>query len=139
MNSDFYELKTPLKDDPSKYFVNLVVNSCKLLCPENKYTDKQECDKMKVDVGSREVVDHLEWLRSKLELHRRDRNTAWLAITLHHPPFLQDPMKPQFLPLLREYYVDFIFAGHEHLVQYTNMDGKYKTRFPPETPYIINN
>ena len=139
MNNDYYEIKTPMKDDPSKYFVNLMVNSWKLLCPDEKYTDKKEWDKIRVKVGSKEVTEHYDWFRSKLEQYRRDSNVAWLAITLHHPPFLQNVMKQRFLPLLREYYVDFIFAGHEHWSEYTNMDGKYQTRFPPNTPSIIKN
>ena len=39
---DFYELVTPLRDDPKMRFVNLMLNSCKLFCPDNKYDKKAE-------------------------------------------------------------------------------------------------
>ena len=66
MNSDYYEIKTPMKDDPSKFFVNLMVNSWKLLCPDNQYTRKSECKGMQVEVGSKDVTDHYDWLKNKL-------------------------------------------------------------------------
>ena len=139
MNNDFYEIKTPMKDDPSKYFVNLKVNSWKLLCPDDSYTDKKSCKGMQIEVASKEVTENYNWLRNKLEQYRRDRNVSWLAITFYHPPFLQNVMKQRFLPLLCEYYVDFIFAGHEHWSEYTNMDGKYQTRFLLNSPSIVKN
>lgn len=92
-----------------------------------------------VEVGSQEVKDHYDWLEEKLKYYSQDDSTAWLAVTLHHPPFLQNGMKEFFLPILRKYKVDFIFVGHEHWAEYANMKPDYDLRFPPETPQILNN
>lgn len=55
---------------------------------------------------------------------------AWIAVTLHHPVFTKIGLKNYLLPLLRKYNVDFIFVGHEHQIEYTNMDKEYEIRFP---------
>ena len=37
---DYYDLVTPLMDGSSKNFVNLMLNSCKLMCSDSKWTSK---------------------------------------------------------------------------------------------------
>jgi hypothetical protein len=139
MEDEYYELITPMKDQPNKNFVNLMLNSCKLLCSDSKYTDVNECGRMKTEVGSDEVKQHYRWLEDKLQKYAADQTTAWLAVTLHHPPFINNGLKEYFLPLLRKYGVDFIFVGHEHWAEYANMDPSYQTRFPPADPKVVNN
>ena len=139
MPSDYYEFVLPMKDNPEVNFVNLMLNSCKLLCPDNKYDVKGYCNGMNVEPGSEEVKEHYRWLEEKLDYYNKLNTTAWLAVTFHHPPFLQSSMKEQLLPLIRKYGVDFIFVGHEHWSEYTNMDPDYKTRFPEEKPKILKN
>ena len=39
-DEDYYELVTPLKDNPDLNFVNLMLNTCKLLCSDNEYAPK---------------------------------------------------------------------------------------------------
>ena len=94
---------------------------------------------MQVEVGSEEVMDHYKWLEEKLKFYANSESTAWLAVTFHHPPFLQSSLKTELLPLLRKHGVDFIFVGHEHWSEYANMDPEYKTRFPEETPKVLKN
>ena len=137
--SDYYELVTPLRDNSGKNFVNLMLNSCKLLCPDNKYGIKSTCKSMKVEVGSKEVMEQYEWLEQKLEYYTKLNTTAWLAVTFHHPPFLQSSLKELFLPMVRKYHIDFIFVGHEHWSEYANMAPDYKTRFPEEKPKVLKN
>ena len=38
MENDYYELSTPLRDNSQKNFVNLMVNTCKVLCSNSKWT-----------------------------------------------------------------------------------------------------
>ncbi|CAI2373015.1 unnamed protein product [Moneuplotes crassus] len=138
MPSDYYELITPLKDNSGKYFVNLMLNSCKLMCFDDKWAGKY-CKKMNTGSGSEAVLEHYKWLEEKLQKYSMEDSTAWLAVTLHHPPFLENALKEHFLPLIRKYKVDFIFTGHQHWADYANMDPDYITRFPPEEPQVINN
>jgi hypothetical protein len=133
--SDFYVLKTPLGD--GKYFVNLMVNSCKLICHGGAFVSKDECDNMHIGVDAPDVREHYEWVEEQLKMYSQDATTAWLAVSLHHPPFREDALKETFLPLLRKYKVDFIFAGHEHWADFATMDSTYVTRFPQEKPDIL--
>lgn len=43
-HEDYYVLKDSLPDDPDKYFVNLMLNTCKLYCPDaSQQSEAQEC------------------------------------------------------------------------------------------------
>lgn len=137
MESDYYELVTPLRDDPSKNFVNLMLNSCKLMCPDHDWASLGRCTSMQTELGSDEVVEHYRWLEEKLQFYSNSNSTAWLAVTLHHPVFTESGLKVEFLPLVRKYNVDFIFVGHQHWAEYANMDPDYEVRFPPESPKIL--
>ena len=117
----------------------LMLNSCKLTCPDNKYEVKSNCENMSVEVGGEEVKAHYQWLEEKLQYYTKLNTTAWLAVTLHHPPFKNGPLKELFLPMVRQYGIDFIFTAHAHHSEYTNMDADYKTRFPDEEPKILKN
>lgn len=116
-----------------------MLNSCKLMCSDSKWTDTHECGKMQTEVGSDAVKQHYEWLEKKLQYYSQDEATAWLAVTLHHPPFINDPLKEHFLPLLRKYGVELVFVGHEHWAEYANMAPSYETRFPPNEPKMKMN
>lgn len=85
---------------------------------------------MHVEPGSEEVSIHYKWVREQLEKYSQDPSVAWLAITMHHPAFLEQGEKKYLLPLLREYKVDIMLVGHDHWLEYANMDPEYQIRFP---------
>ena len=137
--TDYYELVTPMKDNPEVNFVNLMLNSCKLFCLDNPYVKTDICDKMHVEIGSDEVLEHYAWLEDRLEYYSSLNTTAWLAVSLHHIPFKLDTFKMLLLPMLRKYNIDFIFTAHAHHAEYANMAPDYETRFPGEDAKILKN
>lgn len=131
LGEEFYVMKQPMNDDPSKYFVNLMLNSCKLFCPTDEFSDlNEECRDMHIEPGSEDVSVHYQWLEEQLKLYSTNPNVAWLAISMHHPAFLEQGEKKYLLPLLRKYKVDIMFVGHDHWSEYANMDPEYEIRFP---------
>jgi len=133
MDEDFYELKYPLKDDPSKSFVLLMANSCKLACLNDvKDSDNSEfdCGDMNVKVGEDKVIAHYDWVEEKLAKHTADPDVAWLGVVMHHPLFIEPSMKQDFLPILMKYKVDFAMVGHKHMFEYANMDFDGEIKFP---------
>ena len=94
---------------------------------------------MGVEIGGKEVQEHYAWLEEKLEYYTKLNTTAWLAVSFHHVPFNDPSLKELLLPMLRKYSIDFIFVGHAHHAEYTNMNPDYEIRFPPETPKILKN
>ena len=92
---------------------------------------------MNTEIGSEPVKEHYKWLEGMLQYYSTDPKTAWLAVTLHHPVFLEGGLKEYLLPLLRKYKVDLVFVGHQHWAEYTNMDPSYEIRFPENTPKIL--
>mmetsp|Transcript_4297 Transcript_4297/g.5214 ORF Transcript_4297/g.5214 Transcript_4297/m.5214 type:complete len:96 (+) Transcript_4297:99-386(+) len=85
---------------------------------------------MQVEGGSKEVKAHYKWIEFQLKVHSQDANVAWLAVSLHHPPFDSAEEKNYLLPLLRKYNVDIIFTGHQHWMEYASMNSTYEIRFP---------
>jgi len=138
MESDYYELSTPLNDGSGKNFVNLMLNTCKLLCAEGNRTGQHYCESLHTEIGSPPVVEHYEWLEAKLKEHSTKNTTAWLAVTIHHPPFTNGSLKQYFLPLVRKYKVDFMFVGHEHWAEYSNMDPSDVIKLEGDTGDVIN-
>lgn len=90
-------------------------------------------------VGSLKIKEHYDWLEEQLKKYSEDNSTAWLAVTMHHPPFTYSSLKQKFLPLIQKYKVDFIFVGHEHWSEYSNMDYDYQPKFPELTPKVVKN
>ena len=131
---DYYVLKNELKDGSGKFFVNIVLNSCKTLCPvEGEFPDEDgECSNFTIKAGGPEVQAHYAWIIEQLEKYSNNPEVAWLTVSLHHPPFQNRGEKNHLLPLLRKYKVDAIFAGHEHWVEYSNMDPDYQIRYPTQ-------
>ena len=131
LEQDYYVMKEKLNDGSSKYFVNLMLNSCKLFCPTNEFEElNSEWKDMHIEPGSEEVSIHYKWLEEQLQIHSSDPNVAWLAISMHHPAFLEQGEKKYLLPLLRKYQVDIMFVGHDHWIEYANMHPTYQVRFP---------
>jgi len=132
LNEDYYVMKNELKDGSGKYFVNLMLNSCKTLCPTaEQFPDESgECSNFSVKAGGAEVQAHYAWIEEQLQLYSNDPSVAWLTVSLHHPPFQNKGEKNHLLPLLRKYNIDAIFTGHEHWVEYSNMYPDYAIRFP---------
>lgn len=85
---------------------------------------------MHVTPGSKEVEDHYNWLEDLLFAYDSDDSVAWLSISMHHPAFLEQGEKKYLLPMLRRHNVDFMFVGHDHWMEYANMDPNYEIRFP---------
>ncbi|CAI2372856.1 unnamed protein product [Moneuplotes crassus] len=134
MESDYYELKYNLKDDPSKYLVMLMTNTCLLACNTAFKLEPGEngsgCDEMNVDIGNESVQIHYQWLENKLKKYSKDPDVAWLGVVGHHPPILEASLKNDMLPLLQKYKVDFFLAGHKHQFEYANIDYDEEIRFP---------
>ena len=131
---DYYVLKNELKDGSGKFFVNIVLNSCKTLCPvEGEFPDEDgECSNFTIKAGGPEVQAHYAWIIEQLEKYSNNPEVAWLTVSLHHPPFQNRGEKNHLLPLLRKYKIDAIFAGHEHWIEFSNMDPDYHIRYPTQ-------
>ena len=101
LENDYYVKITPLKDNPEKQFVNIMLNSCKTICPkENRYEyDNTECKKFSLEPGGKEVDAHYNWIEYQMEKYSQDPKTAWMAVTMHHQPFLHAGMKQVLIPL----------------------------------------
>lgn len=76
------------------------------------------------------MTKHYAWIEDQLRQSQADPDVAWVAVTLHHPIFTKVGLKNYLLPLLRKYSVDFIFVGHEHYIEYSNMAVDYEIRYP---------
>ena len=101
MDNDYYVRVTPLKDNPEKQFVNIMLNSCKTICPKGviyQY-DNTECTKFSLEPGGAEIDAHYSWIDYQLEKYSQDPKTAWIALTMHHQPFLHPGMKQALIPL----------------------------------------
>lgn len=140
LEEDYYVKINPLPDRRGKYFVNLMLNSCKTVCPDNEFTYKNECNIMGLEPGDASVKAHYDWIVAQLERYTHDPDAAWIAITLHHQPFIYPGQKSVLLPLLKKYKVEIIITGHEHWLDYSNMDYNYNIRYPTEEygPVIVN-
>ena len=121
LESDYYVKVTSLKDDPNKQFVNLMLNSWKILCPGARYQyDNSECAKFGIELGGPEVRAHYDWIEEQLKIYSQDPKTAWIAVTMHHQPYLHPGMKLHLMPLLKQYHVEILIVGHEHRSEYAN-------------------
>ena len=133
MESDYYELKYEMKDDPSKSMVLLMTNSCLLAClsdiqsEENKDLD---CDAMNVKIGGKKVRAHYDWLEDKLRKYSNNPDVAWLGVVMHHPILIEPTMKQDLLPMLQRYKVDMAIVGHKHMFEYANIGYSDQIRFP---------
>lgn len=131
--SDYYVLKTPLNDHSNQYFVNLMLNSCKMYCTSTEWGGfAEECNDMHIEPNGIEVNEMYSWLREQLEIHTNDPDVAWVAVSLHHPPMVEQGLKKYMLPILKEYEIDIIFTGHDHWMEYTNMDYNYQLKYPDD-------
>lgn len=134
MESDYYEKRFPLKDDPSKSFVLLMANSCLLAC-KTKFkgegvNSKANCDEMNVKVDGNRVNDHYFWLEEKLRRYSDSSDVAWLAVAFHHPILGEASMKKDLLPLFQKYKVDMAIVGHSHMFQYSNIGYDEEVKYP---------
>ena len=131
LEQDYYVIKNELKDGSGKYFVNLMLNSCKTLCPVAGEIpgEDEEWNNFSIKAGGVEVQAHYAWIVEQLEKYSTDPSVAWLTVSLHHPPFLNPGEKNHLLPLLRKYKVDMIFTGHEHWDEHATMDSNYHIRY----------
>lgn len=79
-----------------------------------------------LDSNSYEHKEQLEWLKKDLKAARKSR--AIFAAT-HDGPYSRGTHRgnayavKKYVPLLREYGVDMIFSGHDHLYQRGEVDG----------------
>ena len=142
LEEEFYAKVTPLKDNPDKQFVNLMLNSCKTICPPgNPFKgDDDECGRFQFKAGGPEVAAHYQWIEEQLKKYSEDPKTAWMAVTMHHQPYVHPGMKVSLIPLLRKYGVDIMIVGHEHWLEYSNQEYDHEWRFM-DTEYgpIVNN
>lgn len=131
LESEYYIIAHKLLDDPDKYFINIMLNSCKLYCATSEFADLNgECAAMHETPGSDAVREHYNWLEEMLFAYDQDDSVAWLAVSMHHSPFILKGEKKYLLPMLRRHKVDFMFIGHDHWMEYSNMDPNYEIRFP---------
>ena len=74
LEEEYYVKVTPLKDNPSKQYVNLMLNSCKTICPPgNPYNwDDWECGWFQFKAGGPEVVAHYQWIEEQLKRYSED-------------------------------------------------------------------
>ena len=88
LEEDFYVMRNELKDGSGKYFVNLMLNSCKTLCPvAGEFPGEDgEWSNFSIKAGGAEVQAHYAWIIEQLEKYSTDPSVAWLTVSLHHPP-----------------------------------------------------
>jgi len=132
MLENYYVKVTPLKDDPKKFFVNFMLNSCMTICPKgNVYQDDNyECTRFGLLPGGNEVQAHFAWIEANFARYSNDPDVAWMAVSLHHQPFIHPGEKLYLIPLMRKYGVEIIFTGHEHWNEYSNQEFDYTMRLP---------
>ena len=142
LEEEYYVKVTPLKDNPNKQFVNLMLNSWKTICPPgNPYKgDDNECGRFQFKAGGPEVAAHYQWIEEQLKKYSEDPKTAWMAVTMHHQPYVHPGMKVSLIPLLRKYGVDIMIVGHEHWLEYSNQEYDHEWRFMDVEygPVILN-
>ena len=131
LDEEYYAMVTPLKDNPEKNFVNLMLNSCKTICPPgNPYShDDDECNRFTFRAGGPEVSAHYKWIEENLKKYSEDPRTAWMAVTMHHQPYTHPGMKVALIPLLRKYGVDIMIVGHEHWNEYSNQEYDHQWKY----------
>lgn len=131
MDNDYYVRVTPLKDNPEKQFVNIMLNSCKTICPKGviyQY-DNTECTKFSLEPGGAEIDAHYSWIDYQLEKYSQDPKTAWIALTMHHQPFLHPGMKQSLIPLMKKYGVELLIVGHAHWLEYSNLSKDHQWKY----------
>lgn len=85
---------------------------------------------MYIDTAGPEVTEIYNWIVNELEIHSRDPDVSWIAVTTHFPPFVEEPLKEYFLPILKKYKIDIVFTAHDHWMEYSSMEYNYTLRYP---------
>lgn len=85
---------------------------------------------MNVEIGSKEVKEHYEWLEKKLKKYSNNTEVAWLGVVMHHPVLIEPSLKRDFLNLLRSYMVDILIVGHRHMFEYANIGFNEQLKYP---------
>lgn len=136
MGADYYDMVIPLEDDPTKNLVNLVLNGCALSCLKiDSNSNAEECKLFNIPVGGKEALAHKSWLEDMLMKYSKEKSTAWLAVTIHHPFSLEPALKKHILPLLQKYNVDLLITGHKHQSAYSVI-GRTQKILHPEVDFL---
>ena len=108
-----------------------MLNSWRTIWPPGtpyKY-DNDECNSFGFEAGGPEVVAHYQWIEEQLKKYSEDPKTAWMAVTMHHQPYVHPGMKLALIPLLRKYKVDIMIVGHEHWLEYSNQEYDHQWKY----------
>ncbi|MFW9968846.1 MAG: purple acid phosphatase family protein [Candidatus Odinarchaeota archaeon] len=69
----------------------------------------------------RDIAEQTTWLEKTLKFINQDNESLWKIVYMHQPFFNSRSTRPDrtdlittWGPLFEEYYVDFVFAGHNH-------------------------
>ncbi len=74
----------------------------------------------------------MTWLKADLAAAQSDPSIAWIVVFMHHPPYTDgthdsntDPelinIRQQLIPILDNYRVDLVLAGHSHVYERTKL------------------
>ena len=74
------------------------------------------------------------WIKETLIEIENDSDIIWKAIVMHHPVFgLQNKNYKSIInnlePLLKEYEIDLVLSGHDHLLSYAYSNINKKEQF----------
>ena len=104
--------------------ISFIFLSCTLSC--YGYIDlevlQDQCEKS--DAAFNKSTEYV-WLQNYLESIADDSSILWKIVFIHYPIFSinrkdgdTETLKKHLLPLLKQYGVDVLFAGHNHNMQY---------------------
>lgn len=127
--TDYFNLTVSL--DSNSTAVLIFLNGCTIACQEKLIY----CD---YPYSQAEIDQQYTWLESVLS-DPATAEAAWIMVFIHMPLFGagsgsgdNDALKLRLYPLLCEYQVDFLIAGHEHLSEY--LFSEYGATYVPADP-----
>ena len=104
--------------------IEFIFLTCTLPCYGDLHDEdlEKECKKSYAEYNKSTEYD---WLNNHLQYISEDPNVLWKFVFMHYPLFSisrndgdNETLKQNLFPLLKQYGIDVVFAGHNHNMQY---------------------